>query len=369
MANLEHLAVVKGGKTEIDTWRTANSRTWMDLKGADLRGLDLSGAELSHAALHGADFRGANLAEASLLHTDAPRATFAGAKLGGIDVGGSNLARAEFDSSDARGAILNLANLRRAIIRHSNFSGAIFEGADLTLATIKSTQFVRADFTGVRLQESVFSDCDLSQCVGLDEIVHAGLSTIGTDSLINTVRGAGGALSFQQEAFFIGAGVSAALLEDVQMRAESEAMKLYKSLISFGAGDTRFANRLFRDLKKRQIICWKCDDASHPTQPDFRSGSHSYDKLIVICSQDSLNRDSVLDEIGVALQKERQLKSHGALDTDVLFLAQRDNYMQSGWQHPLKGAMLSKYSADFTNEDSYKLQMGLLINALHYSTR
>jgi hypothetical protein len=128
---------------------------------------------------------------------------------------------------------------------------------------------------------------------------------------------------------------------------------------------------LFRDLKKRQIICWKCDDTGprQRTLPDIKSSSLSYDKLIVICSQDSLNRPSVLDEIGKALQKERQLKSHGALDTDVLFLAQRDNYMQSSWNHMLKGAMLSKYSANFTSEANYQLQIGLLINALHYSTQ
>jgi hypothetical protein len=241
----------------------------------------------------------------------------------------------------------------------------------MSLAVMKSSQFVRTTFTGVSFRETIISDCDMSQCIGLTSINHAGLSTIGTDTLVNTVRGAGGALTFQQEAFFISAGVSAALLEDMQLRVESEAMKLYKSLISFGVRDTRFANRLFRDLKKRQIICWKCDDAPplRPIRTEIKSSSQSYDKLIVICSQDSLNRPSVLDEIGKALQKERQLKSHGALDTEVLFLAQRDNYMQSGWNHMLKGAMLSKYSADFTTDANYQLQIGLLINALHYSTQ
>jgi uncharacterized protein YjbI with pentapeptide repeats len=343
----------------------------LDLKGADLQNVDLTGANLSHAALHDANCRGTNLCEASLLHIDAPGIRFTGANLTGTEIGGSNLERAEFDSSDARGAMLNHTNLSRATFRYSDFSGATFEDSDMSLPVMKSSQFVRSTLTGVSFRETIISDCDMSQCIGLTSVIHAGLSTIGTDTLVNTVRGAGGALTFQQEAFFISAGVSAALLEDVQIRAESEAMKLYKSLISFGVRDTRFANRLFRDFKKRQIICWKCDDTGprQSIQPDIKSSSLSYDKLIVICSQDSLNRPSVLNEIGIALQKERQLKSHGALDTDVLFLAQRDNYMQSGWNHILKGAMLSKYSADFTSEANYQLQIGLLINALHYSTR
>lgn len=371
MGNPEHLAVVKSGKAEIDAWRKRNNKIWLDLKGADLRDVDLAGADLSHAALHRADLQGADLCGASLMHTDAPGARFVGANLNGADISGSNLVTAEFDSSDVRDANLNHTNLSRAIFRYSDFSGATLEDSDLSLAVMKSTQLIRTNFTGASFGDTVISDCDLSQCIGLDTVEHRGLSTIGTDSLINTVRGAGGDLSFRHEAFFIGAGVPTAFLEDVQHRVKSDAMKLYTSLITFGAGDTRFAYKLFRDLKKRQIICWKSDevDGNQSIESDVERGIHSYDKMIVVCSKDSLNRTPVLDEIGRALQKERRLKSQGAIDTDVLFLVQRDRYMQSGWNHDLKGAMLSKYSGDFTNGSSYHKQVGLLVNALHMSAR
>ena len=371
MANPEHVSVVKSGKAEIDAWRTINNRIWMDLKGADLRDIDLSGANLSHAALHNADFQGTNLCEASLLHSDAPGARFVGADLTGLETGAANLAGAEFDSSDVRGANLSLTNLSRATFRYSDFSGANLQDSDLSFAVMKSTQFIRTNFTGVRLGETVISDCDMSQCIGLETVEHHGLSTIGTDSLVNTMRGAGGDLSFQQEAFFIGAGISSVLLQDIQQRVKSDAMKLYTSLITFGPRDTKFAHKLFRDLKKRQIICWKCDDVGkkNSTPLDFERGTHSYDKIIVVCSKDSLNRSPVLEEIEKALQKERRLKSQGAIDTDVLFLVQRDHYMQSGWKHDLKGAMLSKYSGDFTDKASYQKQIELLVAALHLSAR
>ncbi|MCH7800765.1 MAG: toll/interleukin-1 receptor domain-containing protein [Chloroflexi bacterium] len=369
MAIPEHLVVVKSGKAAIDVWRKQHNRVWLDLKGADLRDVDLSGADLSHAALHGANLQGANLCEASMLHTDAPRASFVGANLTGVDISVSNLVGAEFDSSDASGANLKLTNLSGATFSYSDFSGATLEGSDLSMAVMKSTQLTRTNFTGVRFRETVISDCDLSQCIGIETNEHRGLSTIGTDSLVDTVRGAGGNLSFQQEAFFIGAGVPSAILEDVQNRAKSDAMKLYTSLITFSLGDTKFAHKLFQDLKKLQIICWKIDDAddSQSIKSEVEGTTHSYDKMIVVCSKDSLNRAPVLEEIGRALLKERRLKSQGAIDTDVLFLVQRDHYMQSSWNHPLKGAMLSKYSGDFTSESSYRKQVVLLVKALHLS--
>ena len=72
-----------------------------------------------------------------------------------------------------------------------------------------------------------------------------------------------------------------------------------------------------------------------------------YDKLIVICSEQSLNSPAVIREIERALQKEDERARQGR-DAEVLFPIRLDDYIFE-WNHHRKADVIAKNVGDFRN--------------------
>ena len=72
-----------------------------------------------------------------------------------------------------------------------------------------------------------------------------------------------------------------------------------------------------------------------------------YDKLVVICSQHSLQSPPVIREIERALQKED--REH----TNVLFPVRIDDYLLGDWDHPHKADVVSKAIGDFRGWENH----------------
>ena len=70
-------------------------------------------------------------------------------------------------------------------------------------------------------------------------------------------------------------------------------------------------------------------------------GIRVYDKLVVVCSQDSLQSPAVLREIERALQREDREKKN------VLFPIRIDDYIFDGWEHERKADLIKKVIGDF----------------------
>jgi len=66
-----------------------------------------------------------------------------------------------------------------------------------------------------------------------------------------------------------------------------------------------------------------------------------YDKLVVICSQHTLQSPPVIREIARALQKEDRERRN------VLFPIRIDDYLFDEWEHPRKADVVSKVIGDF----------------------
>lgn len=102
--------------------------------------------------------------------------------------------------------------------------------------------------------------------------------------------------------------------------------------------------------------CWRWrEDApmGKTLRKSIDQAVRTYDKLIVILSEDSLKSRPVVEEIERALNKEDQLFAEGK-DDEVLFPIRVDDAIFS-WQHPLKTRVLNKYVGDFSDwEDSKK---------------
>ena len=70
-----------------------------------------------------------------------------------------------------------------------------------------------------------------------------------------------------------------------------------------------------------------------------------YDKLVVICSENSLQSPPVIREIERALQKED--RDH----KNVLFPIRTDDYLFEAWEHPRKADVVSKVAGDFRRSE------------------
>ena len=204
--------------------------------------------------------------------------------------------------------------------------------------------------------------------MGLESARHDAPSSIGTDTLVSTFRGAGNTWTPALETFFLGAGVPRTLLEYLPDLITQNPLQFYSSMISFGSGDAEFADRLYKDLTARNVSCWKYDESPVIGRGVWDNITHAirnYDKTIVICSRDSLRRGPVQREIERALQKEDQLRAQGAVDVDVLFPVRLDNYLLDEWEHPRKADVVAKHIGDFTNPTFYKKEFSRLLQALN----
>jgi hypothetical protein len=340
--NPEHVAIVRQGMEAIDAWRRAHPGERLDLAEAGLRRANLARADLTVANLAGADLTVANLAGADLTGADLTRANLRRANLAGADLVGTNL----------NGSLLSFT---------------AFNGADLN----------QAQFSAARFYYTVFANCDLSVAVSLESVVHDGPSSIGLDTIVRS----GGNIP---EVFLRGAGVPDSIITYVRSLVQ-EPIQFYTLFISYASSDRDFAQRLYNDLQGKGVRCWYYPETAvmgRGVWEDIDRAIRVYDKLVVICSEVSLNSPAVLREIERALNKEDSIargniqklndKTKGEQprlkDRDVLFLIRIDDYVFNGWQHRRKMDVTGHTIGDFVgcDKDHQKYQRSLdrLLHAL-----
>ncbi len=86
-------------------------------------------------------------------------------------------------------------------------------------------------------------------------------------------------------------------------------------------------------------------------------------KVIVICSKNSLQSPYVLREIERALQKENELQREGK-EPEVLVPIRLDDYIFDEWKHHRKPDVVQKYIGDYRdwkNRDSYQKEFERLL--------
>ena len=296
MANPEHLKILKQGVNAWTKWRVENPGVIPDLSNASIVRADLSGAGLTDANLSGAGLMEANLSGAGLIE------------------------------ANLRGAILIGANLKGAGLMEANLIGAFLDNSDFTQTFVGGT---------------VFGDNDLSTVKGLETVRHLGPSTIGIDTIYKSKGNI-------PEAFLRGAGVP----EDFIVYMKSlvgKVIDFYSCFISYSTQDDDFAQRLYADLQAKNVRCYKFDrDAKwgEPVWGEIDTAIRHYDKLVVICSEHSLQSLPVIREIERALQKED--REH----RNVLFPIRIDDYLFDKWEHPRKADVVSKVIGDFRGSDN-----------------
>jgi hypothetical protein len=331
MANPEHLEILRKGVSAWNKWRIEHPETQPGLVGADLSGAKLRDTTLDRANLSGASLNNADLSGADL----------SGANLSGASLNNAYLIEANLSSADLRGAYLIAANFSVAYLCGADLSDAYLIAANLSEAHLSGADFTGASFSGTMLATS-----DLSQAKGLESVHHRGPSAIGIDTFFLS----GGNIP---EVFLRGAGVPDDFLQYAVSLAGTP-FEFYSAFISYSSKDDDFAKRLYADLQAKGVRCWFFpDDAKwgEPKWGEIDVGIRIHDKLVVICSEHSLQSGPVLREIERALQREdREHKS-------VLFPVRIDDYIFDKWEHPRKADVVEKVVGDMRNwkdHDSYQ---------------
>ncbi|PYS52391.1 MAG: hypothetical protein DMF68_01880 [Acidobacteria bacterium] len=305
------------------------------------------------------DFSNRDLSRMNLSFSDFTEAKFNATNLTKADLGRSVFYRADLIEANLEGAELQAADFRQAYLMKANLKGIYLGGVDFTQAAL-----TQADLSGSTLNSTVFGENYLDEVIGLDSVIHNAPSVIG----IATIYRSKGNIP---EIFLRGCGVPENFITYMHSLT-GQALEFYKCFISFTEADDVFSERLYNDLQGAGVRCWRWKEDAKWGKTLMRSIDEAvrlYDKVVVICSEQSLNAPAVIREIERALQKEDELARQGK-EAEVLFPIRLDDYIFNGWNHHRKADVIAKNVGDFKNwnePEKYKKAFERLLRDLKAS--
>jgi len=354
MANKKQIKIIRSGIAKWNEWREKSCGIIPDLSGANLNCLDLRDANLYRTDLSGAILRDANLIGADFREARLYRADVSDVNISGTDFYGADLYRADFSGTNLSSSDLSYVDLSYADLNQANLTGSI-----LYSAKFKRTRMINTNFNDVRLEDTTFDDIDLSQVIGLINTIHEGPSTIGIDTIYRSK----GNIPPQ---FLRDAGVPEEFIKKIPSLIKVGSVKLDSCFISFGKEDRKFCEKLLADLKDRGVRTWMYhEDAriGRENMAEIDRAIRNYDKVVLICSETSLDRPHVIEEIERACQREVRDKK------DILFPVTVDNYVHGRWDHHRQADVCKKVIGDFIGwEDDpakYEASLNKLIDDLN----
>jgi hypothetical protein len=333
------------------------------LDGANLSGADLSGSYLRNSYLRGANLRGADLSSADLTGASLSQADLSGASLWNAqlalaDLSGANffratLAHANLSLATMIGAVLSYANLTGADLALAELRGAEFEGARLSGANLTRAKITAADFSRAELGATVLEGIDLSPfCEAIPAVTHLYPSTIGDTAIVRSLRSPG------LKDFLVRAGMLEVFAEfRISCARSLDPLGVFRMLqstfISYGGPDEPFARNLYESLHRNGVTTFFFPEHAVPGERlhrTMRRGVNEFDRTILVCSKDSLDRKGVLNEIEEILAREA--RDGGA---SYLIPITIDDYVFAAWKPAREGiaqAVRDKVVADFQGADT-----------------
>ena len=386
MADKEHLEILRQGVTAWNKWRGENRLIRPDLRGANLKETNLRGIKLSKADLKGANLsrtrlasarlleanlleanlfaanlNGASLDRASLRRTNLSGATLLEADLREANLSEANLSRTILRGVDLRGADLSLADLKGMILNRADLSEAILSGAILDRAILNRVNLNGANLNGASLDHTVFAFTSMASAKGLLSVAHGGPSSIDYVTIARSIAHP------DLEKFLIKTGIpdvaAIYMLDSIRSLDPYQLFSLmYSTFISYGGPDEPFATRLHEALNRNNVHTFLFKEHAIPGVPladVMRTGITEYDRIVVICSKESLERPGVLNELELTMRRESDEGGR-----PLLIPIARDRYVYDEWKpknQNLRKFVLERVIGDFqdADEDDDKFDAGL----------
>lgn len=341
LASPEQIAKLREGADAWNKWRRDHPEIIPQLRSAILVRADLAGVQLGETDLTGANLGGANLIDANL-----SRATLANANLHSAELGSANLVAANLSRCS-----LILADCHTADLSHSNLFGAGLLGTNL-----RSAELSNSNFAAATIGDTVFADNDLSTVAGLETVHHSRPSSIGIDTIYRS-KGKIPA------AFLRGAGVPQDFIAYIES-LHPHAIEFYSCFISYSSKDGPFAKELHAKLQADGVRCWFAPEdlkIGDKFQERIEESIRTYDKLLIVLSENSINSTWVEREVQAAFEKEQ---THGAL---VLFPIRLDDAVMDSQRAWAADIRRTRHIGDFRNwkdHDLFKVALDRLLRDL-----
>jgi len=132
-------------------------------------------------------------------------------------------------------------------------------------------------------------------------------------------------------------------------------VEYYSCFISHSSKDKAFAEHLYNKLSAHGIRCWFDSKALFPgddLHEEINRGIRLYDKLILICSENSLKNSWWVDnEITTVLEKEQQLMRDKGKKVLALIPVVLDGFLFSDEVHGKATTIRSRVVGDFMGWD------------------
>jgi len=219
--------------------------------------------------------------------------------------------------------------------------GADLSETDLSGANIKKAFLDGANFRNATVGLTTFGDVDLSKVTGLDTVIHLAPSTVGVDTIFRSQ----GKIP---EEFLRGTGVPDIFIE-YSRSLVGKSIQFFSCFISHSSKDKPFCERLYADLQSKGIRTWYFPEDAKWGETVWGEIDRSikvYDKLVLVCSEHSLQSGPVLREIERALNREDTERKN------ILFPVRIDDYIFDRWEHERKSDVVRKVVGDFTEWNS-----------------
>lgn len=264
--------------------------------------------------------------------------------LTGADLSFADLQGADFSRADLRGVQLTGADLRNADLRGAVLADVV---GGLGNAIVDITD---ADFTGALFGWTMVGHIYLNRIMGIGQIRHAGPSYIATSTLEFTAHevAKSGVIRTDVETFLRGAGI---LLDSFKQFEESlRSHAFYSVFISYSHADKEFAGRLHQKLEGHGIRCWLDEKnmiAGERILDAVGKAITSHERILLCCSQSSLESWWVQDEVRKVMEIERQSKA-GLRIIPILL----DDYLVESWNDGLAADLRSRLGLNFKNWNS-----------------
>lgn len=319
-----------------------------------VEGQHLSAEEVLSLYRHGErNFKGANVDGESFAGTSLRAACFLHASMRGTNFSGADLTYVQFKSADLTGACLAKARITCADVINTCLAGANLQRADLTGSCLAFADCTEADFRHVyfnnmsaaqasfhrakldkaHLFSANLQDLDVCAFCDAQELTHGGPSSIDCRTVIRSYRHP------DLKRFMLECGVpelfSTYMLDCARALEEPLLRKLMQStFISYGGPDENFARKLYERLLAHRVVLYffpVTGKVGERIDNEIFRRIQEHDRILLVCSRNSLERPGVIYEIQETL--DREASAGGAT---YLLPITLDDYVFSGWKktHP-----------------------------------
>lgn len=332
-----------------------------DFSGENLDGLEIDGSSLlfSYANFKGASLRGAKIRQLNLL--------------------GSNFQEADLSGSTFELCMMIAVDFYQATCKGTNFFGGTFEDSCLVSTDFSYSNLLNVDFQNSLVGYTDFRGTSIGFLRNFDKVkmaevpqemksqisskyvpVHIDMQTIKLTAemqrKIHESEGLEGVAATPNQhitSFFEKNGVDSAFINAYRSLYSRREEKTQSVFISYSTSDQSFADWLYKELRNKEVKVWYApkDMVGGKTIHDqVRAAIQSYDRVLLVLSDNSIKSKWVMTEISHAYSREKNRNEKVLFPISIVNYdtLQKWELFDSDEGHDLAKYIRSYFVPDFT---------------------